>query len=316
MKVTTKELYKYSYGEYALAAVNVAFMEQVLALFAAADVNKRPVIVQTTSVQRKYSHPKMILAIIEAAAEIYPDVIHAIHLDHGEEKDLISAIQSGKYTSVMIDASHDPFEENIRRTTEIVKRAHDHGISVEAELGVLAGVEDGLATGEERSFYTDPDQVAEFVAKTNCDSLAIAVGTSHGAYKFSGGQGLQFHILEEIQNRLPNYPLVLHGGSGINPEEIRRINNAGGQIHASAKGVGDDEIRKSIEYGVCKVNLATDLRLLWTRVTREYFKKFPDRFMPILPGATHMEEYQKFMKGKFELYNSTGKAPTLKSSLK
>ena len=315
MKVTTNQLYEHCYGQYALAAVNVAFMEQVMALFASASKTRSPVIVQTTSVQRKYSHPKMILAIIEAAAEIYPDVIHAVHLDHGEESDLIDAIASGKYSSVMIDASHETFEENIRRTKEMVIRAHDQGISVEAELGVLSGVEDGLSTGQEKAFYTDPDQVEEFIALTGCDSLAIAVGTSHGAYKFSGGQGLQFHILEEIQRRLPNYPLVLHGGSGIDPEEVRRINEAGGQIHSSAKGVDPIEIGKSIAYGICKINLATDLRLLWTRVTREYFYKYPDRFMPILPGATYMEAYQEFMKKKFELYRSAGKMEALKMDL-
>jgi len=212
MLVTTKQLFDHCYGKYAIAAVNVFFMEEIHGLFSAAQAAKAPFIVQTTPFARDYANAKMLLAMIHAAAEIYPDVVYAVHLDHGYEEHIWSAIDSGGYTSVMIDASHDDFEKNSARTKAVVDKAHAKNISVEAELGVLAGVEDDLTVHQDHSFYTNPADVETFVARTHCDSLAIAVGTSHGAYKFSGGQGLQLHILKEIQERLPRFPLVLHGG--------------------------------------------------------------------------------------------------------
>ncbi len=306
MKVTTDKLFKECYGKYAIAAVNVFTMEQVLGLFAAAQQSRSPFIVQTTPVARNYAHATMLMGMINAAARMYPDTVYAVHLDHGVEDHAMDAIASGEYTSVMIDASHEEFENNIAITKKIVDAAHQKGISVEAELGVLSGVEDDIAIEDKYARYTNPDDVVEFVDRTGCDSLAIAVGTSHGAYKFSGGQGLQFDILEEIQQKLSGFPLVLHGGSAVNYAEIEKINAHGGKLDASAKGVDPEELKRSIAYGVCKVNIATDTRLLWTRVHREFFAQHPDKFDPIVPGKTYVDEQIKFLTQKFELMGSTG----------
>ncbi len=218
MLISTKKLFKKCYGSYAIAAVNVFTMEQVLGLFAAADYCGAPFIVQTTPVARNYANAAMLLNMIVAASKIYSNAVYAIHLDHGVENHVFDAIESNHYTSVMIDASHDDFDTNVARTKKVVEYAHKYGVSVEAELGVLSGVEDNISIEENYAKYTNPDDVEKFVALTNCDSLAIAVGTSHGAYKFSGGQGLQFDILKKIQKSLPEFPLVLHGGSAVNSD--------------------------------------------------------------------------------------------------
>lgn len=308
MLLTTKQLFQKCYGSYAIAAVNVFFMEEIHGLFAAAQETKAPFIIQTTPFARDYANAKMLLSMIKTAAEIYPDTVYAVHLDHGYEEHIWDAIDSGAYTSVMIDASHDNFEKNVERTKAVVEKAHAKGISVEAELGVLAGVEDDLTVEESNSFYTNPSDVERFVQLTGCDSLAIAVGTSHGAYKFSGGQGLQLNILEEIQERLPRFPLVLHGGSNINEEVVTRINAAGGKIKPGAKGVQDDELKKAIALGICKVNIATDMRLVWTMVNREFFRDKPEEFAPTTPGKIFMETYKDCIIKKFELLGSTGKS--------
>lgn len=308
MLLTTKQLFQKCYGRYAIPAVNVFFMEEIHGLFAAAQEANAPFIVQTTPFARDYAQADMLLSMIESAARIYPKSVFAIHMDHGYESHIFDAIEKGGYTSVMIDASHDAFAQNIQRTKAVVDKAHAKGISVEAELGVLAGVEDDLTVDAAHSFYTNPQEVEDFVKATDCDSLAIAVGTSHGAYKFSGGQGLQLHILEEIQARLPGFPLVLHGGSNVSNEVVARINAAGGRIKTDAKGVQDEEVRKAIPLGICKINIATDMRLLWTMVNREFFRDKPDEFAPTTPGKTFMEEYKKFMIGKFDLFGCTGKA--------
>ena len=257
---------------------------------------------------RDYASPEMLLAMIQAAHKKHPKTIFALHLDHGNEAHIRHALDTGGYTSVMIDASHDTFTQNIRRTQEVVGWAHAQNVQVEAELGVLAGVEDGLSIDEAHALYTQPEEVEAFVQQTGCDSLAIAVGTSHGAYKFSGGQGIQFPILEEIQRRLPNFPLVLHGGSAVNTEEIRRINASGGSLKSSAKGVDPQEVKKAISYGVCKINMATDFRLLWTRVNREYFSDQPSEIHPIPPGKIYMKEYERIMLEKFDYLGATGRA--------
>lgn len=308
MVLTTKEIFNQCYGCYAIPAVNVFFMEEIHGLFAAAQTARAPFIVQTTPFARDYAHPKMLLSMIRAAADIYPDTVYAVHLDHGYEAHIWDAIDSGGYTSVMIDASHDDMDTNINRTKAVVDKAHEKNISVEAELGVLAGVEDNLNVAAAHSFYTNPADVNRFVKATGCDSLAIAVGTSHGAYKFSGGQGLQLHILKEIQQNLPGFPLVLHGGSNVNEAVVQRINAAGGKIDTSAKGVQEDELRKAIPLGICKVNIATDTRLLWTMVNREFFRDHPTAFAPTTPGKLFMETYKDFMLQKFELLGATGKA--------
>ncbi len=308
MVVLPKELFKQCYGKYAIAAVNVFTMEQVHGLFRAGERANAPFLVQITPVSRNYAHALMLSSMIEAASKIYPKAVYAVHLDHGNEEHALEAIASNTYNSVMIDASHDDFETNVKRTKAIVQKAHLKNIFVEAELGILSGVEDDISVDEKLAKYTKPSEVEKFVQVTQCDSLAVAVGTSHGAYKFSGGQGIQFDILEEIQRRLPNFPIVLHGGSAINKEEIKKINLAGGALNESAAGVASEEIVESIKYGVCKINIATDTRLLWTRIHREFFKDSPELFDPIIPGQKYIEAYEAFMLEKFDLLNATNKA--------
>ena len=312
MIISPKEFYDKCYGKYAMAAVNVFTMEQIHGLFRASEKANAPFIVQMTPVARSYAHSDMLLAMIDAAAKIYPKAKYAVHLDHGTESHALDAIDSGQYNSVMIDASHDNFDENVKRTKAIVDKAHKMDVFVEAELGVLSGVEDDISIDEKHAKYTRPEEVVSFVDLTKCDSLAVAVGTSHGAYKFSGGQGIQFDILKKIQEKLPYYPIVLHGGSAVNKEEIVRINKNGGKLLEGAAGVDPKEIVKAIKYGVCKINIATDLRLIWTRVHREFFNETPDLFDPIIPGKLYMDAYEKFMLEKFDLLGATGKADLIK----
>lgn len=311
MNVSPGIFYEHCYGKYAIAAVNVFTMEQVHGLFRAGQRANAPFIVQITPAARNYADPAMLTSMVRAASKIYPKAVYAVHLDHGDEPHAMSAIASGDYRSVMIDASHNEFHRNVERTRAIVKEAHKHNILVEAELGVLSGVEDDISIEDKNARYTRPSEVQEFVELTRCDSLAVAVGTSHGAYKFSGGQGLQFSILEEIQQRLQNFPIVLHGGSAVDPEEIQRINDAGGILGEGASGVSPEEIKKAIGYGICKVNIATDTRILWARVHREFFRDSPELFDPIVPGKTYMEAYEKFMLGKFDLLGATGRSDQL-----
>jgi len=312
MQVSPKIFFEHCYGKYAIAAVNVFTMEQVLGLFSAGEKANAPFIVQITPAARNYAHPVMLTAMITAASKIYPKAVYSVHMDHGNEEHAFDAILSNDYNSIMIDASHDNFDGNVNRTKAVVLEAHKKRIVVEAELGVLSGVEDDLSVDEKHAKYTQPSEVQEFVELTRCDSLAVAVGTSHGAYKFSGGDGIQFKILEEIQRRLPKFPIVLHGGSAVNLEEIDRINKAGGQLNEGASGVSPDEVVKSIAYGVCKINIATDTRLLWTRVHREFFRDTPELFDPVIPGKTYMGEYEKFMLEKFDLLGATGKVSDMK----
>ena len=244
MKVSPKIFFDHCYGKYAIPAVNVFTMEQVLGLFSSGERANAPFMVQITPAARNYAHPEMLISMINAASKIYSKAVYSVHLDHGNEDHAFNAIKSNDYDSIMIDASHDSFNENVKRTKAVVQEAHKRNIVVEAELGVLSGVEDDLTIDEKHAKYTQPSEVHEFVELTGCDSLAVAVGTSHGAYKFSGGAGIQFKILEEIQQRLPKFPIVLHGGSAVNLEEINRINQAGGQLDKGASGVSPEGIVK------------------------------------------------------------------------
>ncbi len=308
--VSPKILYNHCYGKYAIAAVNVFTMEQVHGLFAAAQETATPVIVQLTPAARNYAHPKMLMAMIEAAAKIYPKTMFAVHLDHGVEEHIYDAINN-QYTSVMIDASHDDFANNIKRTKAVVEKAHPKNIVVEAELGVLSGVEDDLNIDEMHARYTNPEQAKEFVERSGCDSLAVAVGTSHGAYKFGVGKGLQFEVLRKIQEELPNYPLVLHGSSSVNKKEIAEINQYGGKLLENASGVTDEELKRAINHGICKVNIATDLRLLWAKVHRKFFYEQPEAFDPAMPGKEYMKAYKEFMAERFEVLGSKGKVSSI-----
>ena len=307
MRVSIKEMYQQAYGNFGIGAFNVFNAEQVHGVFRGASKAAAPVIIQLTPVARNYIHPEMLEGIISAAAKIYPEVTFTVHLDHGNYEHCIDAIESGYYNSIMIDASNESFEKNILITSQIVERAHANGIAVEAELGVLSGVEDHLSIDEKHSFYTDPQEIEEFIHRTGCDSLAVAVGTSHGAYKFSGGQGLQLDILAEIQRRIPGFPLVLHGASAVPIEEVLRINASGGKIREDAKGANDNELLAAIGLGVCKVNIATDMRLIWTRIHREFFQNTPELFDMVVPGREYMDALELFVAEKCNFLKSKNK---------
>jgi fructose-bisphosphate aldolase class II len=300
-------LFKHCYGDYAIAAFNIWSLEQIHALFRAAQRSNAPFIIQVGPAVLSYAHRDMLLSMIIKASEIYPGTIYAIHLDHGTKEVGLEAIAAGGFSSVMIDASHETFETNVSITREIVKAASKRSVEVEAELGLLSGVEEE-SVASTQSIYTDPEEAAIFVSRTGCHSLAVAVGTSHGAYKFSGEQSLKFDILEQIQKRLPGFPLVLHGASSIDPNEIRRINALGGTIGSDARGIPSAEIKKAITYGVCKINIATDSRILWTRIHREYFRENPDQIDQLVPGNTYMKELEELYISKFEALNARGKS--------
>lgn len=277
--VTTKEMFAKAYeGGYAIGAFNVNNMEMIQGIVEAGKEENAPLILQVSSGARKYANPKYLKKLVEAAVEDSGLPI-ALHLDHGDSYELCkSAIEDG-FTSVMIDASHHTFDENIKITSEVVKYAHDHGVVVEAELGRLAGIEDAVNVSEADSCYTDPDQVEEFVSKTGVDSLAIAIGTSHGAYKFKGEAKLRFDILEEVGKRLPKFPIVLHGASSVIPEYVEMINQYGGAM-PGAKGVPEDMLRKAASMAVCKINIDSDLRLAFTSAIRKHFVENPAHFDP------------------------------------
>lgn len=299
---------KAAYGRYALGAYNVCNMEQVHGLFRGAAQANAPVLVQFTRVMRQYAHPAMLESMLKAAESLYPAVKFGVHLDHGDEPSCDEAIESGNYSSVMIDASHHPFEENIAITRRVVEKAHDRQIAVEAELGLLHGIEDDMSVSAQDAILTDPAQAQEFVQRTGCDSLAIAIGTSHGAYKFAGDQGLHFDRLIETQKLLPGFPLVLHGASAVPKNEIERINAAGGQLDTSANGVPTTELAQAISHGVTKVNIGTDGRLIWTRVHREFFKNAPKEFDFMQPGKRYIEEYANFVAEKCTILKAAGHA--------
>jgi fructose-bisphosphate aldolase class II len=232
----------------------------------------------------------------------------SVHLDHGDESSCREAVRSGHYSSVMIDASHHPFAENVRITRAVVKDAHAAGIAVEAELGQLKGIEDGMEVDARDAILTDPAEAERFCGDTGADTLAVAIGTSHGAYKFAGKQRLHLDRLAEIRERLPNVPLVLHGGSAVPKSEVERINAAGGDLDASAGGVSSAEIAQAIALGVAKVNIGTDGRLIWTRVHREFFKGSPREFDFMTPGKSYMDEFASFVAAKCKQLGSAGQA--------
>jgi len=315
MIATTKDLFKIAYGRFAIGAYNINNMEQTIGLFQGCIDSQAPFIIQISKGARSYARVKMLEGLIRAAEELFPEAIFAVHLDHGDEKTAYDCIDSGFYSSVMIDASHEPFEENIATTLRVVERAHAKGISVEAELGKLGGVEEDIAVEEKHALLTDPDDAAVFVLRSGCDSLAVAIGTSHGAYKFKGRQGLHFERLGEIQRHLPGFPLVMHGSSSVPQDEVARINAAGGALDPSARGVDEDEFAKAVPLGVTKVNIDTDGRLVWTRVHREFFRDNPEKFDFRAPGKTFMEEYAKFIAHKNEKLGSAGRLPEVRAAL-
>ena len=320
MIVTTEALYKLAYGKYAVGAYNINNVEQTMGLFRGCIESQAPFIIQLSKGARKYSDKRMIEAVIRAASEIFPEAIFAVHLDHGDEETCYDCIDSGFYSSVMIDASHHSFEENIAITRRVVDRAHAKGITVEAELGMLGGVEEDIAVDEGNACLTNPDEAVEFIQRSGCDALAAAIGTSHGAYKFKGQQSLHFEVIEAIRENvakagLPPTPIVMHGSSSVPKEEVARINAAGGTLDPSACGVNEDEYLPAARLGVTKINIDTDGRLVWTRVHREYFRDNPGDFDFRPPGKTFMDEYAKFIAAKNVKLGSAGQLAAVRAAV-
>ena len=305
MIVTTKILFEAAYGKFAIGAYNINNLEQIIGLFRGNLDSQAPFIIQISKGARKYANKVMLEGLIRSADEVFPDAVFAVHLDHGDEETCYDCIDSGFYSSVMIDASHEEFDKNIEITKRVVDAAHAKGIVVEAELGQLGGVEEHVKVDEANAKLTDPSQAKEFVERTGCDSLAVAIGTSHGAFKFSGSQSLHFDVLADIQNNLPGVPLVMHGSSSVPQEEVERINKAGGKI-LGAKGVDATQFKKASTLGVTKVNIDTDGRLVWTRVHREMFSEHPEVFDLRAPGKIFIEEYAKFIAAKNVYLGSAG----------
>ena len=279
--VTTKEMFEKAYnGGYAIGAFNVNNMEIVQGITEAAKDLNAPLILQVSKGARAYANHTYLMKLVEAAIEETGLPI-CLHLDHGDSFELCKSCIDGGFTSVMIDKSGLPLEENIEITRQVVEYAHDHGVVVEAELGTLAGIEDEVNVSAEDSSYTRPEDVQEFVEKTGCDSLAIAIGTSHGAYKFKPGTKpqLRFDILEDVAARLPGFPIVLHGSSSVPQEFVKIINENGGNM-PGAIGVPEDQLRQAASMAVCKINIDSDLRLAMTATIRQYFNEHPDHFDP------------------------------------
>ena len=305
--VTTTEMFKKAYdGGYAIGAFNVNNMEIVQGITEAAKEVNAPLILQVSKGARAYANHTYLMKLVEAAV-IETGLPICLHLDHGDSFELCKSCIDGGFTSVMIDASSKPFAENIEVTKKVVEYAHDHGVVVEAELGTLAGVEDEVKVSAEDSSYTRPEEVEEFVSKTGCDSLAIAIGTSHGAYKFTPEQctrnekgvlvppPLRFDVLKEVSKRLPGFPIVLHGSSSVPQEYVKMINEFGGKM-PDAIGIPEDQLRKAASMSVCKINIDSDLRLTMTGTIRKFLAEHPDKFDPreyLKPARANIKELVK-----------------------
>ena len=303
--VTTTEMFKKAYdGGYAIGAFNVNNMEIVQGITEACREQKAPVILQVSKGARAYANHTYLVKLVEAAVIECPEIPIALHLDHGPDFETCKACIDGGFTSVMIDASSKPFAENIEITRKVVEYAHDHGVVVEAELGTLAGIEDEVKVAAHAASYTRPEEVEEFVTKTGCDSLAIAIGTSHGAYKFTAAQctrnadgvlvppPLRFDVLEEVSRRLPGFPIVLHGSSSVPQNYVKMINENGGKM-PDAVGIPEEQLRHAAELSVCKINIDSDLRLAMTGTIRQFFNEHPDKFDPreyLKPARANIKE--------------------------
>ena len=306
--VTSTEMFKKAYaGGYAVGAFNVNNMEIVQGITEAARELNAPLILQVSKGARAYANHTYLVKLVEAAAIECPNIPIVLHLDHGPDFETCKSCIDGGFTSVMIDLSSKSFEENIEGTKEVVKYAHDHGVVVEAELGTLAGVEDDVKVSAEDSSYTRPEEVEEFVDKTGCDSLAIAIGTSHGAYKFTAAQctrnekgilvppPLRFDVLEEVSKRLPGFPIVLHGSSSVPQDYVKMVNDNGGKM-PDAVGIPEEQLRKAASLSVCKINIDSDLRLAMTGTIRQFFNEHPDKFDPreyLKPARANIKELVK-----------------------
>lgn len=309
MLVTTKEMFEKSMKEhFAIGAFNVNNMEIIQGIVDAAAEEKSPVILQASSSAIKYARINYLMKMVEAAVEEHPEVPVALHLDHGPDFETCKMCVDAGFTSVMFDGSKYDFEENIRLTKEVVDYAHSHGVVVEAELGKLAGIEDDVNVEASDAMYTDPEQAKEFVERTGCDSLAIAIGTSHGAYKFKGEAKLRFDILAKIKELIPNTPIVLHGASTVIPELVEMCNKYGGDI-PGAKGVPDEILNEASKKGVSKINVDTDLRLAMTAQIRKVFSEEPSAFDPRKYLTPAREEVKNTVKHKIrDVFGSSNRA--------
>ena len=303
--VTTTEMFKKAYdGGYAIGAFNVNNMEIVQGITEACREEKAPVILQVSKGARAYANHTYLVKLVESAVIECPEIPIALHLDHGPDFETCKACIDGGFTSVMIDASSKPVAENIEITRKVVEYAHDHGVVVEAELGTLAGIEDEVKVAAHAASYTRPEEVEEFVTKTGCDSLAIAIGTSHGAYKFTAAQctrnekgilvppPLRFDVLKEVSKRLPGFPIVLHGSSSVPQNYVKMINENGGKM-PDAVGIPEEQLRHAAELSVCKINIDSDLRLAMTGTIRQFFNEHPDKFDPreyLKPARANIKE--------------------------
>ena len=303
--VTTTEMFKKAYdGGYAIGAFNVNNMEIVQGITEACKEEHAPVILQVSKGARAYANHTYLVKLVEAAVIECPEIPIALHLDHGPDFETCKSCIDGGFTSVMIDASSKPFAENIEITKKVVEYAHDHGVVVEAELGTLAGIEDDVQVAAHAASYTRPEEVEEFVTKTGCDSLAIAIGTSHGAYKFTAAQctrnekgilvppPLRFDVLEEVSSRLPGFPIVLHGSSSVPQNYVAMINANGGKM-PDAIGIPEEQLRQAARLSVCKINIDSDLRLAMTGTIRQFFNEHPDKFDPreyLKPARANIKE--------------------------
>ena len=309
--VTTAEMFKKAYdGGYAIGAFNVNNMEIVQGITEAAREVNAPLILQVSKGARAYANHTYLMKLVEAAVIECPDIPIALHLDHGDSFETCKSCIDGGFTSVMIDGSSLPYEENIALTKKVVDYAHAHGVTVEGELGTLAGVEDEVNVSAEDASYTKPEQVEDFVTRTGVDSLAIAIGTSHGAYKFKPGQKpqLRFDILEEIEKRLPGFPIVLHGASSVNQEHIKIINEFGGEM-PDAIGIPEDMLRKAAGMAVCKVNVDSDIRIAMTAAVRKHFAENPKHFDPRQYLTPARDLIQEVVEHKIDVvFGSTGAA--------
>jgi fructose-bisphosphate aldolase class II len=294
-------------GGYAVGAFNVNNMEIVQGITEAAREVNAPLILQVSSGARKYANHTYLMKLVEAAI-VETGLPICLHLDHGDSFELCKACIDGGFTSVMFDGSHYSFEENIKYTKQVCDYAHDKGVVVEGELGRLAGIEDAVNVSKKDASFTDPDQVEEFVSKTGIDSLAIAIGTSHGAFKFKGQPRLRFDILDEIQKRLPRFPIVLHGASSVIPEYVQIINEYGGKI-SDAQGIPEEMLRKAASMAVCKVNIDSDIRLAMTAAVRKYLVQNPSHFDPRQFLSPAREEIKQLVKHKLiNVLGCNGKA--------
>ena len=308
--VTTKEMFEKAYaGGYAIGAFNVNNLEIIQGITEAANEEKSPLILQVSAGARKYAKHNYLVNLVKAAVE-ETDIPIALHLDHGADFDICKACIDGGFTSVMIDGSSLSFEDNIALTKQVVDYAHDRGVMVEGELGQLAGIEDDVNVSEEDASYTKPEEVEEFVDRTGVDSLAIAIGTSHGAFKFKPGQDieLRFDILEESSRKLPNFPIVLHGASSVSQEYVKIIQENGGQLQ-DAIGVPEEMLRKAASMAVCKINIDSDLRLAFTAGVRKHFNDYPEHFDPRQYLADGRSNIKELVKHKIvNVLGSSGKA--------